>query len=117
MPAGSTRGRRRVCREQSRHRHSLPPRGPQRRCALGIFLGRRTQAHAARSGNAAKLSTMQDLFGPVAPLNPSKLTMAEGALLLRGAALPFEREVLAALNEITAISPFRHMVTPGGFTM
>jgi DNA oxidative demethylase len=43
--------------------------------------------------------------------------MAEGAVLLRGAALPFEKEVLAALNDITAISPFRHMVTPGGYTM
>ena len=43
--------------------------------------------------------------------------MTEGAVLLRGAALPFEKEVLAALNAITAVSPFRHMVTPGGFTM
>jgi len=43
--------------------------------------------------------------------------MTEGAVLLRGAALPFEKGVLAALNAITAISPFRHMVTPGGFTM
>ena len=60
---------------------------------------------------------MHDLFGHIAPLDPPKETMAEGAVLLRGAALPFEKEVLAALNEITAISPFRHMVTPGGFTM
>jgi len=60
---------------------------------------------------------MHDLFGHIAPADPSKETMAEGAVLLRGAALPFEKEVMAALNEITAISPFRHMVTPGGFTM
>jgi DNA oxidative demethylase len=60
---------------------------------------------------------MHDLFGHIAPLDPPKETMAEGAVLLRGAALPFEKEILAALNEITAISPFRHMVTPGGFTM
>jgi alkylated DNA repair protein (DNA oxidative demethylase) len=38
-------------------------------------------------------------------------------VLLRGAALRFEKEILAALNEITTVSPFRHMVTPGGFTM
>ena len=43
--------------------------------------------------------------------------MGVGAVLLRGAALPFERAVLAALNKVTTISPFRHMVTPGGFTM
>jgi DNA alkylation damage repair protein AlkB len=43
--------------------------------------------------------------------------MAEGAVLLRGAALPFERELLAALKGITAISRFRHMVTPCGYTM
>ena len=43
--------------------------------------------------------------------------MAEGALLLRGAALPFETDILTAIQAITAMSPFRHMVTPGGFVM
>jgi alkylated DNA repair protein (DNA oxidative demethylase) len=43
--------------------------------------------------------------------------MAEGAVLLRGAALAYEKELLAALTDISAISPFRHMVTPGGYTM
>src|SRR5262249_41583830 len=37
--------------------------------------------------------------------------------LLRRAALPFEKEIGAALNDITAAAPFRHMVTPGGYTM
>jgi alkylated DNA repair protein (DNA oxidative demethylase) len=60
---------------------------------------------------------MHDLFGPIAPLDPAKDAMAEGAVLLRGSALRFENEVLAALNGIAAVSPFRHMVTPGGFTM
>jgi DNA oxidative demethylase len=60
---------------------------------------------------------MDKLFGPVAPPDPAKETMAEGAVLLRGAALPFENEALAALSEIATVSPFRHMVTPGGFTM
>lgn len=60
---------------------------------------------------------MEDLFGYVAPPDPPKEAMAEGAVLLRGAALPFEKEILAALSEITTMSPFRHMVTPGGFTM
>jgi DNA oxidative demethylase len=60
---------------------------------------------------------MDDLLDIIAPLNPRKEIMAEGAVLLRGAALPFEKELLAALNGVTAISPFRHMITPGGYTM
>jgi hypothetical protein len=31
--------------------------------------------------------------------------MAEGAVLLRGAALPFEKELLAAPTDITAMQP------------
>jgi DNA oxidative demethylase len=60
---------------------------------------------------------MSDLFDGIGPLDPAKEIMAEGAILLRRAALPLERELLAALNDITARSPFRHMVTPGGYTM
>src|SRR5215469_5920625 len=61
--------------------------------------------------------TMSDLFECIAPLDPPKEIMAAGAVLLRGAALPFEKDLLAALNGITTASPFRHMVTPGGYTM
>jgi len=43
--------------------------------------------------------------------------MAKDGVLLRHAALPFEERLLVALNEITAISPFRRMMTPGGYTM
>ena len=43
--------------------------------------------------------------------------MGEGAVLLRGKALPLEDEVIAALAAITARAPFRNMVTPGGFVM
>ncbi|MBN8953638.1 MULTISPECIES: DNA oxidative demethylase AlkB [unclassified Rhizobium] len=60
---------------------------------------------------------MSDLFDNIIPLDPPFEPMAQGAVLLRGAALPFEKDVLAALNRIVAQSPFRHMVTPGGFTM
>jgi alkylated DNA repair protein (DNA oxidative demethylase) len=60
---------------------------------------------------------MNDLFDGIAPSLPSKEIMAEGAVLLRGTALPFEKRLLAALRNITATSPFRHMVTPGGYTM
>lgn len=60
---------------------------------------------------------MSDLFDPIVPLTPPREVMAEGALLLRGAALPFETDILTAIQGITAMSPFRHMVTPGGFVM
>lgn len=40
-----------------------------------------------------------------------------GAVLLRGAALPYERVLLVALAGIAATSPFRRMATAGDFTM
>ncbi len=61
--------------------------------------------------------TMNDLFENVTSPRVSKEAMAEGAVLLRGAALAYEKALLAALIDVTATSPFRHMVTPGGYTM
>jgi len=43
--------------------------------------------------------------------------LQDGAVLLRGRALPVERALLAAIDRITAQAPFRRMVTPGGFQM
>jgi alkylated DNA repair protein (DNA oxidative demethylase) len=60
---------------------------------------------------------MNDLFDTIAPLDPPRDIMAEGAVLLRGAALPFEANIQTALKTVTAQSPFRHMITPGGFVM
>jgi alkylated DNA repair protein (DNA oxidative demethylase) len=60
---------------------------------------------------------MYDLLQVSEPLQPSREMMAEGAVLLRRAALPFEELLLVPLKKITAISPFRRMTTPGGSTM
>jgi alkylated DNA repair protein (DNA oxidative demethylase) len=60
---------------------------------------------------------MNDLFDHVTRLYPPMESMAEGAVLLRGTARPFEGELLAELAKITGTSPFRHMITPGGYTM
>ena len=60
---------------------------------------------------------MADLFDLMEPAEARQQWMAEGAMLLRGAALPLQDQLLAALGEVTAACPFRHMVTPGGFTM
>ena len=50
-------------------------------------------------------------------VEPQKEAMAPGAFLLRGFALSNEGALLDALRDITAKSPFRHMITPGGFRM
>jgi len=60
---------------------------------------------------------MHDLFENTEALAPSEEVIGDGAFLLHGLALPFEAELLAALEKIAAVSPFRNMVTPGGFTM
>jgi DNA oxidative demethylase len=58
-----------------------------------------------------------DLFASVADTRPSRQSMAEGAVLLRGWVRPVEREVIADIDAIVAQAPFRHMVTPGGHAM
>ena len=60
---------------------------------------------------------MNNLFDVIGPLDPPCEAMAEGAMLLRGRAIPFETDLLTALGTITAMAPFRHMTTPGGFVM
>src|SRR5690554_2960890 len=39
------------------------------------------------------------------------------AFVLRGLALPFVDESLPVIDRVAQEAPFRHMVTPGGFTM
>jgi alkylated DNA repair protein (DNA oxidative demethylase) len=46
-----------------------------------------------------------------------RLTLAEGAVVLRGFALERDQPLVRALTEIAQAAPFRRMVTPGGFTM
>jgi alkylated DNA repair protein (DNA oxidative demethylase) len=58
-----------------------------------------------------------DLFDSLPDVRPSRETIAEGAVLLRGFARPVEDELIAALREMVAQAPFRHMLTPGGHQM
>ncbi|MEI9850291.1 MAG: DNA oxidative demethylase AlkB [Sphingomonas sp.] len=60
---------------------------------------------------------MADLLEGLGPPASAKEIMAEGAVLLRSFALPFEQTLLPALDAIAVAAPFRHMVTPGGFAM
>lgn len=61
-----------------------------------------------------------DLFESVAPPLPGEAAaepLAEGAVVLRGFALPAEAALLDGLQRVVAQAPLRRMVTPGGFTM
>ena len=58
-----------------------------------------------------------DLFASLPDVQPAREPIAEGAVLLRGSACPFEPELIAALRDIADQAPFRHMSTPGGHQM
>lgn len=61
---------------------------------------------------------VRDLFQDDSiPVLPACEVLAEDAVLMRGFALPYAKEVMAALEMVARQAPFRHMITPGGFTM
>ena len=59
------------------------------------------------------MATTPDLFESTR----RHLVLSEGAALLGGFALAEAAALLATLDAVAAAAPFRHMVTPGGFTM
>ena len=65
--------------------------------------------------SASLLTT--DLFERLSDARPSQEVIAEGAVLLRGFAKPFEADLIAALRDVVEQAPFRHMATPGGHQM
>jgi alkylated DNA repair protein (DNA oxidative demethylase) len=48
---------------------------------------------------------------------PSHERLEEGAVLLRGFALPEERLLVEEADRVAQRAPFRHLVVPGGYTM
>jgi DNA oxidative demethylase len=64
-----------------------------------------------------RIELTADLFESVGDTRPSREVMADGAVLLRGFARPFEAELLPALRAIVRQAPFRHLITPGGHRM
>ena len=58
-----------------------------------------------------------DLFDDLPPVQASDEVIADGAVILRSFAVAQQHVLLDAVREIADISPFRHLVTPGGFTM
>lgn len=60
---------------------------------------------------------MDDLFSGLEAAAPKRVEMADGAWLLRHHALDVSTTLLHAVDQISSAAPFRHMVTPGGFSM
>jgi len=59
-----------------------------------------------------------DLFADEDLQQPARLqSISEQGFVLRGFALPWAEALLQALAGVLIQSPFRHMQTPGGFTM
>jgi alkylated DNA repair protein (DNA oxidative demethylase) len=58
-----------------------------------------------------------DLFADLDPVQQADERLGEQACVLRGFALPQVAALLPALDDIVSQAAFRHMVTPGGFTM
>ncbi|MDB6050765.1 MAG: Alpha-ketoglutarate-dependent dioxygenase [Pseudomonas sp.] len=61
--------------------------------------------------------TTLDMFADEAVQAPRTEQIGPRAFVLRGFALPLIEQVLPALQQVLEQSPFRHMMTPGGFTM
>ena len=57
---------------------------------------------------------MLDLF---ADETPWQEPLAPGAVILRRQAVNQTNQLLAAIDQVAAVSPFRQMVTPGGYTL
>ena len=58
---------------------------------------------------------MSDLFA--AELGGTRTVLGEQACVLHGFALPLVNALLDDIARIEAVSPFRHLLTPGGHTM
>jgi alkylated DNA repair protein (DNA oxidative demethylase) len=58
-----------------------------------------------------------NIFEGVSESEISREPLGPGAAILRGFALEREAALLEALYDVAKKSPFRHMVTPGGFRM
>ena len=57
------------------------------------------------------------LFDDALPPYAAPEVIAPGAALLRGFALDVDEALLQAVEGVIAAAPFRHLVTPGGYTM
>lgn len=61
------------------------------------------------------MPSTEDLFADLTPAAPEQI--AEGAWLLRGFVLNDADRLLDAISQVASQSPFRHQITPGGYSM
>jgi alkylated DNA repair protein (DNA oxidative demethylase) len=66
--------------------------------------------------NERRPDGMNDLFAEVTPAGETE-KLAEGAFLLRSFAAENAKFIVQTVSRIIKVSPFRHMVTPGGYRM
>src|ERR1700748_3398 len=51
------------------------------------------------------------------PIGPAVEPIGDGAVVLRGVSVPQAADLLRDVEKIATAAPFRHLVTPGGYTM
>lgn len=66
---------------------------------------------------ARRAAALGDLLNAVPRRREGAEPITDGAVLLHGFAAAEAPELVAAVARIAAAAPFRHMVTPGGYTM
>ncbi len=64
----------------------------------------------------AGMTTMGDLLAGLLP-DAANVPLGEGAMVLRGFASPDAAALMHGVEQVIAVAPFRHMVTPGGYRM
>ena len=63
------------------------------------------------------MTSSLDLFGGDDPAQHGRVALGAQSVVLRGFALPAVDALLAGVDDVIAQAPFRHMETPGGYTM
>jgi len=77
----------------------------------------RTTTNSRNTGSRGRPTAATTLALFDDPPRAAREPLGTAAFVLPGFALPFVDELLSAIRAVEAQAPFRHLVTPGGFTM